>query len=1093
MSIGLVTVDAVRDALKALRRNDAIRDNPLLGLEVLRERLDLDGLAISETALQWALGQLMAELVDAALIEARTLPPAVVTSEKEPERQLAADFVGGHEAREAWSALYHHYVAPERYRIQTLTAITGFSASHLWRRRQRGFEMLAEALRSREALAESEARSAAAPAPPAVPPRDVPRAAGSKPEPGPDPEALARRLLAELRGPGEPEVAPSSAGAAWRVVRRPASSLEDHRLARYLRWSPPLEAGEELLAPIGLRARRDAGPEEPGGRWQAEERRFSDLADAMEALDAPALVLLGPPGAGKSTLLGRLERRLARAGLRAGNACAPIPFFVRLGAYRAEPPEGPLPWLERRWRRRAPGCPPLRELLAEGRVVLLLDGLDEMPHREDQDYWRLCRDWQQGIEEIHALSPANRLVFSCRGLDYSAPLSTERLPVPQLRLEALESARAAALLGRWTGLDDARIARSVAALAAPELLRSPFFLRLMAEQLLASEEGLVRGRAQLLTRLVRRALHREVLRYNPRFRPGPLLRPRDLRRVVQAPEPPAAGGEAEGPLFEGLTRLAYGLAGGEDRGEDRGGLWRHRCGREEARGYLGGLDGAALEAGMEEGMEAGLRTGLETGIEAGMDLGLLDEDAEDGAIGFAHPLLQDYFVARRLARRPEPDLAAAPWRAEETIPTLREALARLPPGEALPPLAHGPWEESQLLAAELAPDPEAYVEALATVQLPLAGRAARRLGARLSEASRCALQRALRERLEDPCADLRARIEAAWALAPLGDPRFARCEGPEGDFLAPPLQEVPAGRYPLGDAGLAGSGPAHTVTLPPFRIGRYAVTNAEYACFVESGGYEDTRWWDTPAARAWQLGESTAEGRREAWRMWRRRFQETPELRDEMRADGRLSVGQHEAWGRLVRLDDAAFEALLAERFEDVRRTRPRYWDDPDYNGPGQPVVGVSWFEARAYARWLATQTGQPYRLPSEAEWEVAALRGRAWRFAWGDELDPLRANVLATRLRRPAPVGAFVEGRTPEGLFDITGNTQDWTSSIARPYPYDAEDGREDPTPGDVQRVIRGGAFYGSPETARCAYRFHFDPRFRRLRSTGFRLACAI
>jgi formylglycine-generating enzyme required for sulfatase activity len=57
----------------------------------------------------------------------------------------------------------------------------------------------------------------------------------------------------------------------------------------------------------------------------------------------------------------------------------------------------------------------------------------------------------------------------------------------------------------------------------------------------------------------------------------------------------------------------------------------------------------------------------------------------------------------------------------------------------------------------------------------------------------------------------------------------------------------------------------HTVELPPFAIGRFPVTNAEWKLFMEAGGYKDERWWDTAAAQAWRRGESTVEGPKQQW------------------------------------------------------------------------------------------------------------------------------------------------------------------------------------------------------------------------------------
>jgi formylglycine-generating enzyme required for sulfatase activity len=146
-----------------------------------------------------------------------------------------------------------------------------------------------------------------------------------------------------------------------------------------------------------------------------------------------------------------------------------------------------------------------------------------------------------------------------------------------------------------------------------------------------------------------------------------------------------------------------------------------------------------------------------------------------------------------------------------------------------------------------------------------------------------------------------------------------------------------------------------------------------------------------------------------------------------------------------------------------------------------QPVIGISCFEARAYAAWLAEQSEMPFRLPTEAEWEAAARARARRRFAYGDTFDPLRGNTIETHLRSPTPVGVFPDGTTPSGIADLTGNTYDLTSGLwgedpietSWPYPYDAKDGRESPeAPITVSRVGRGGAWYLGEVHARASYR---------------------
>ena len=169
-------------------------------------------------------------------------------------------------------------------------------------------------------------------------------------------------------------------------------------------------------------------------------------------------------------------------------------------------------------------------------------------------------------------------------------------------------------------------------------------------------------------------------------------------------------------------------------------------------------------------------------------------------------------------------------------------------------------------------------------------------------------------------------------------------------------------------------------------------------------------------------------------------------------------------------MDDDRFERHLVEYYPAGPLREPRFWRDPRYNNPMQPVIGISCFEARAYAAWLAAESGRPFRLPTEAQWEAAA-RGRQRRaFAYGDDFDALRGNTVETHVRAPTPVGVFPEGDTPEGIADLTGNTYDLTSSLwgddplhtSWPYPYRADDGREAvDIPVTVSRVGRGGAWY--------------------------------
>ncbi|HEY7020692.1 MAG TPA: SUMF1/EgtB/PvdO family nonheme iron enzyme [Ktedonobacterales bacterium] len=131
------------------------------------------------------------------------------------------------------------------------------------------------------------------------------------------------------------------------------------------------------------------------------------------------------------------------------------------------------------------------------------------------------------------------------------------------------------------------------------------------------------------------------------------------------------------------------------------------------------------------------------------------------------------------------------------------------------------------------------------------------------------------------------------------------------------------------------------------------------------------------------------------------------------------------------------------------------------------PVVYVSWQDAVAYAQWLAAQTGQPWRLPSEAEWEKAA-RGTDGRiYPWGDTFDASCCNTSEGGKRTTTPVGSYPSGASPYGAQEMSGNVRGWTSSVYKPYPYTASDGRER-AESTESRVLRGGSWYSLAGGAR-------------------------
>ncbi|NCC36023.1 MAG: hypothetical protein EOM24_29010 [Chloroflexia bacterium] len=164
---------------------------------------------------------------------------------------------------------------------------------------------------------------------------------------------------------------------------------------------------------------------------------------------------------------------------------------------------------------------------------------------------------------------------------------------------------------------------------------------------------------------------------------------------------------------------------------------------------------------------------------------------------------------------------------------------------------------------------------------------------------------------------------------------------------------------------------------------------------------------------------------------------------------------------------------------QERKRTEPDWWDDPDNNVANQPVIGVTWYEATAFCAWLSERlaevlpTGYGLRLPTEAEWEVAAAydaQRQRRPYPWGDaEPTPDLAIYDASQVGRPAPVGCCPAGAAACGAMDMVGNVWEWASSSYAGYPGEAAQGVKDFTPNDQDVPWRGGSWVWGSMYVRC------------------------
>ena len=269
-----------------------------------------------------------------------------------------------------------------------------------------------------------------------------------------------------------------------------------------------------------------------------------------------------------------------------------------------------------------------------------------------------------------------------------------------------------------------------------------------------------------------------------------------------------------------------------------------------------------------------------------------------------------------------------------------------------------------------------------------------------------------------------------------------RRELPAGMEIAEGMVTIPSGEYTLGtddrSAPYDNERPRHVVTLKSYRIDRTPVTNGEYLSFIADGGYTRPELWSQSGLQ-W-LDQSHAV----APMYW--------------------SLTDTGWWTRSM--------------------------DRPESVDPTRPVCHVSYYEAEAFARWAGK------RLPTEAEWEVAATwdptRGIALAYPWGDEAPTIALANIDQLGFGTAPVGAYPKNVSPFGCYGMIGDTWEWTSNDFGPYPgYETFPYREysEVFFGSDYKVLRGGSWATRPTVARSTFR-NWDYPVRRQIFSGFRCA---
>lgn len=223
-----------------------------------------------------------------------------------------------------------------------------------------------------------------------------------------------------------------------------------------------------------------------------------------------------------------------------------------------------------------------------------------------------------------------------------------------------------------------------------------------------------------------------------------------------------------------------------------------------------------------------------------------------------------------------------------------------------------------------------------------------------------------------------------------------------------------------------------------------------------------------PAGEFWMGSPESEEGRGK------------DERRHRVEIDRPFAIGQY-----AVTFEE--YDLYCADR----GRTKP---EDESWGRSNQPVINVSWVDALDYAEWLSAQSGQSYRLPTEAEWEYAARAGTETAFWWGNTINPDQANYDGSYTYRNGTEGVYRKETVqidqfqpnPWGLYQVHGNVWELTGSRYDKNYIGAETLCTYPS-GPL--AVRGGSWGNEPARVRSAHRGRSSPDNRSY-TAGFRLA---
>ena len=778
-----------------------------------------------------------------------------------------------------------------------------------------------------------------------------------------------------------------------------------------------------------------------GDAWPPAYQESQESHQPKPVLDllhqSIGIILLGDPGSGKTTFLKQLALRLALGHFDSVGLGACLPLVLPLAAYAdAVQEDGTLSLVDffEQYHLSRGGVslrPMVDAVMAAGRALVLLDGLDEltdlsMRHQlvaRLQDF--VAFQQQQG----------NRFVITSRLTGYRSARFTNQA-LTECTLVPLDKPSQAHLLQQWTRVLHTHGNRSQA-----EAQTEAVAVRNQIETHPAI--GRLAGNPLLLTILL--FMHASATPQRP-FHRATLFD--TFVRTSLYDWHLARGGRLDnGRSVDELLLLLAPLAEWMEVTHPQGSLVRRSLLRDQ-------LVAICQFRQQPQPQQTADRLLADMRQHAGLLV-----DYGGGMIGFLHRSFQTYLAAWAIAQQDQTRL----WRQlrKDMVNPARHDLLCLTLG--ILALVKGQASRTEqlldaLLSDRVGPSETAVLLAGKLVCDLLPGGIRSQVVERVSRQVATTLT-------ADHAVPAASRIELGWVLDQIETP-----PEPETAVDQMSLCWVPGEPFWLGESHYE---QPVTFLKRPFWLGQHPVSNVAFAAFVQAGGYQTADYWeDARRVKRWRPSGEVMDWERHGWR------------------SGPFDYGY-------------------------------------PFNLPHHPAVGITWYEAMAFTRWLTERwraagwlsAGWQVTLPSELEWEMAGKGGERVPiapqvatpaqiahlpvaevglkaneldkrpFPWGDAPVSERANLGQHGVATNHPV-CFLQTASPVGCVDMCGNVWEWTRSVHQLYPV-AESAQKPPEPVRLfhQLVLRGGAFWNNEEDGRLVSRIKRAPN-NRSDGFGFRIA---